>query len=321
MMLIRPYATAVVIAISCLAHATGAEAADAGIPRLLCPEGVGVNIHFVRGREQDLDLIAAAGFKFVRMDFSWGGTERAKGQYTWDEYDELTKNLEKRGLRALYILDYSNALYEDTITSVDPIAGKEITAIASPRKPDSVAAFARWAAAAAKHYQGRGILWEIWNEPNIGFWKPKPDVRDYAALALATCRAIREADPQAIILAPASSGFPWPFFESLFQSGVLEYLDAVSVHPYRNYSQGPETAAADYLRLRALIERYAPPGKKSHADHQRRMGLRDARQGRLVGHASRVHRSPAIGQSLSRHSAVDLVRLEKRRHEPGIQRG
>jgi hypothetical protein len=262
-MSIRPYATAVVLAISCLACATGAEATDASIPRLQCPEGVGVNIHFVRGREQDLDLIAAAGFKFVRMDFSWGGTERAKWQYNWDEYDELTKNLEKRGLRALYILDYSNALYEDTITSVDPIAGKEVTAIASPRKPDSVAAFARWAAAAAKHYQGRGILWEIWNEPNIGFWKPKPDVRDYAALALATCRAIREADPQAMILAPASSGFPWPFFESLFQAGVLEHLDAVSVHPYRNYSQGPETAAADYLRLRALIERYAPPGKRS----------------------------------------------------------
>ncbi len=260
---VRSSVTALVLAISCLGYATGADTTPAGIPRLQCPEGVGVNIHFVRGREQDLDLIAAAGFNFVRMDFSWGGTERAQGQYTWDEYDELTKNLEERGLRALYILDYSNALYEDKITSRDPITGKEVTAIASPRKPDSVAAFARWAAAAAQHYQGRGILWEIWNEPNISFWKPKPEVRDYAALALATCQAMRQADPQAMILAPASSGFPWPFFESLFQSGVLEHLDAVSVHPYRNYSQGPETAAADYLRLRALIERYAPPGKRS----------------------------------------------------------
>ena len=155
-------------------------------------------------------------------------------------------------------------LYEDQITSRDPISGKEVTAIASPRKPDSVAAFARWAAAAAEALSRTGAsLWEIWNEPNISFWKPKPEVRDYAALALATCQAVREADPQATILAPASSGFPWPFFETLFQSGVLEHLDAVSVHPYRNYSQGPETAAADYRRLRALIERYAPPGKKA----------------------------------------------------------
>jgi hypothetical protein len=208
-------------------------------------------------------MIAAAGFRFVRMDFSWSGTERSQGRYTWDEYDELTANLEKRGLRALYILDYSNALYEDKLVSRDPISGKEVTGIAAPRKPDSVAAFARWAAAAAKHYRGRGILWEIWNEPNIGFWRPQPNVADYATLALATCRAIREADPQALILAPASSGFPWAFFESLFQSGVLDHLDAVSVHPYRNYSQGPETAAADYRRLRALIERDAPPHKKA----------------------------------------------------------
>jgi len=256
------------LAFSCLAHsglpcAAGADGPAAGLPRLQCPDGVGINIHFVGGHERDLDLIAAAGFKFIRMDFSWSGTERTKGQYSWDGYDELTANLEKRGLRALYILDYSNALYEDTVTSVDPIDGKEVKAIAAPRKPDSVAAFARWAAAAAEHYRGRGVLWEIWNEPNIGFWKPQPDVQDYATLALATCRAIRQADPQATILAPASSGFPWPFFESLFQAGVLEYLDAVSVHPYRNYSQGPETAAADYLRLRALIERYAPPGKKA----------------------------------------------------------
>ena len=39
----------------------------------------GVNIHFVTGHEKDLDLIAAAGFKFIRMDFGWQGTERVKG--------------------------------------------------------------------------------------------------------------------------------------------------------------------------------------------------------------------------------------------------
>ena len=64
------------------------------------PAGVGVNIHFVKGHEHDLDLIAAAGFKFVRMDFTWAGIERKQGDYDWSGYDELTANLEKRGLRA-----------------------------------------------------------------------------------------------------------------------------------------------------------------------------------------------------------------------------
>lgn len=233
------------------------------IPPLTLPEGVGVNIHFTRGHEKDLDLIAAAGFKFIRMDFGWGGIERKKGEYDWAAYDELTANLEKRKLRPVYILDYSNGLYEDTIVSRNPVNGKEQRDTASPQKPESVAAFARWAAAAAKHYQGRSIIWEIWNEPNIGFWKPKPDVKQYIPLVMATTKAMRAANPAVTIVAPASSGFPWEFFEAMFATpGLLDQLDAISVHPYRSYGKGPETAVEDYLRLRALIERYAPAEKK-----------------------------------------------------------
>jgi len=78
-----------------------------------------------------------------------------------------------------------------------------------------------------------GPIWGIWNEPNIFFWQPKPDVQQYNALALATCRAVRQADPRATIIGPATSGVPAPFLEAFLASGVLPYLDAVSVHPYR----------------------------------------------------------------------------------------
>ena len=220
----------------------------ADFPSLVLPQGVGVNIHFTGGHGRDLDLIADAGFKFIRMDFSWGGTERQKGQYNWAAYEELVRDLEQRGLRAIFILDYSNDLYEPG---------------ASPQHPESVAAFARWAGAAARHFKGRRILWEIWNEPNIDFWKPKPDVHQYIALAKATCQAIRENDPEATIIAPASSEFPWQFLEEMFKAGLLSQLDGISVHPYRHYQRGPETAADDYLRLRSLIERYAPPAKRA----------------------------------------------------------
>lgn len=87
-------------------------------------------------------------------------------------------------------------------------------------------------------------------------------MQQYTALALATCKAVREADPQATIVGPATSGFPWEFLETFFKSGVLEHLDAVSVHPYREYSKSPETAAADYAKLRQLIDRYAPAQKQ-----------------------------------------------------------
>jgi polysaccharide biosynthesis protein PslG len=232
------------------------------IPEPVLPAGVGVNIHFVTGQEKDLDLIAAAGFKFVRMDFHWGAVEPRKGEYDWSGYEVLLTNLDKRGLRAIFILDYSHPLYEESVTSPHPITGQSHKTTSSPQHPDSIAAFARWAAASAKHFQGRHVLWEIWNEPNGNFWSPKPDAPQYTTLALATCKAIRAADPRAAIIGPASAGFPWEFLETFLKSGVLEYLDAVSVHPYRDAHRPPETAAGDYQKLRTLIEHYAPPSKK-----------------------------------------------------------
>ena len=233
----------------------------AQIPSPVMPEGVGVNIHFVNGHERDLDLMAAAGFKFIRMDFGWASTERKKGEYQWSGYDELLGNLDQRKMRALFILDYSNPLYEETVTSKNPINGETHRTTASPQHPESVAAFARWAAEAVRHFKGRHVLWEIWNEPNIQFWSPKPDVQQYTTLALAASKAIREADPDATLFGPATSGFPWDFLEGCFKAGLLEYWDAVSVHPYRDYKQSPETAARDYKKLRDLIARYAPAGK------------------------------------------------------------
>lgn len=236
-------------------------ASAAELPHLVLPQGVGVNIHFTRGHERDLDLIAAAGIKVVRMDFVWASIERKKDEYDWSAYEELTANLEKRGILPYYILDYSNPLYEETVLSRNPVNGKEQRDTASPQRPESVAAFAMWAAAAAKRFQGRKIVWEIWNEPNISFWKPKPDVTQYNALALATCKSIRAVDPQAIIVGPATSEVPTAFLEAFFKSGVLEHLTAVSVHPYRNYSKTPETALEDYQKLREIISRFTPAGK------------------------------------------------------------
>ena len=237
--------------------------AAAPLPAPIVPQGVGVNIHFHRGHETDLDQIAAAGFKVARVDLGWDGIERSKGQYDWSACDELTTNLVRRGLRALYILDYSNPLYEETVVTRDPVSGRVQRDLASPQHPGSVAAFAQWSAAAAKRYRDQHVIWELWNEPNITFWKPKPDVAQYNALALAACRAIRAADPSATIIGPATSEVPLAFLSNHLASGVLEYLDAVSVHPYRSDKKPPETAGEDYRNVRELISKLAPPGKRN----------------------------------------------------------
>jgi hypothetical protein len=208
-------------------------------------DGVGVNIHFTDPRPGEMAMLAAAGFRWVRMDFAWAAMEKERGRYDFAAYERLLAALAPHKIRAVFILDYGNPIYE---------ADRAVTTEAGRR------AFARWAAAAAAHFKGRGILWEIWNEPDISqFWKPQPDVEQYAALALAAARAIREAAPGEAIIGPACSSIDPVFLEGCFRAGLLQWWDAVSVHPYRQ--SAPETAAADYHHLRRLIAQHAPKGK------------------------------------------------------------
>jgi hypothetical protein len=173
----------------------------------------------------------------------------------------LAANLERRGLRAIFILDYSHSQYEPDVDAHNGVTQQAERRPGSPQHPESIAAFGKWAAASAKHFRNKHIIWEIFNEPNGFFWKPKPDAAQYTALALATAKAIRAAEKKATIIGPATAGMPLDFIETFLRSGILEYIDGVSVHPYREGP--PETAGGEYKKVRSLIERYTPPGKKT----------------------------------------------------------
>lgn len=209
------------------------------------PAGLGVNIHFTDPRPGEMKMLASAGFTWVRMDFNWGAIERKKGQYDFSAYDRLMAALDEYHIRPVFILDYSNRNYDDN---------------QSPHTDEGRAAFAKWAAASATHFKGRGVVWEMYNEPNIGFWHPKPNVDDYAKLALAVGKALRAATPDEPYIGPACSTMDFKFLEACFKAGCLEYWWAVSCHPYRQ--KDPETVAADYAKLREMIKQYAPPGQQ-----------------------------------------------------------
>ncbi|MDR2706193.1 MAG: glycoside hydrolase family 5 protein [Planctomycetaceae bacterium] len=215
------------------------------LPLMVVPDGLGYNIHFTDAKAGEMEMLADSGATIIRMDLSWGGTERQKGMYDFSAFERLTDSLEKFKIRPLYILDYSNKFYDDGL---------------SPHSEEGRTAFARWSAAAVLHFKDRGIIWEMYNEPNIGFWKPKPEPEKYILLALEVGRAIRAAAPNEIYIGPATSGIDLPFLEQCFKAGLLEYWDAVSVHPYRQTN--PETVLAEYAKLRYLIDQYAPHGKK-----------------------------------------------------------
>jgi hypothetical protein len=208
----------------------------------IIPEGFGVNIDFTDPRPGEMTMLSEAGFRWVRMDLKWDATERERGRYDFSAYDRLMTALEPHNIRALFILDYGNPLYDNG---------------APPRTEATRQAFARWAVAAAKHFAGRGAIWEVYNEPNHPtFWPPKPRAQEYVELALAVGRAFRVSVPDEKLIGPATSEIDFSFLESCFKAGLLEYWSAVSVHPYRR--DDPEAAAQDYCRLRELIKTYAP---------------------------------------------------------------
>jgi len=91
-------------------------------------------------------------------------------------------------------------------------------------------------------YSSQGISdWEIWNEPNnAGFWGPQADCDSYTALLKVTYTAIKQADPNAIVLtgglAPESTDgsnvSPIDFLTCIYKDGGKDYFDGVADHPY-----------------------------------------------------------------------------------------
>ena len=167
-------------------------------PNPTVPESVGINIHFTDPQPGEMKMLAASGVRWIRMDFDWSRTETARAQYDFATYDRLMARLEPYKIRPVFILCYSNELYDGGL---------------SPYTEEGVQAFARWAAASVTHFKGRGIVWEMYNEPNYFFWRPKPNVGAYIKLALTVGEAIYEAAPDEDYIGPAGSGVDLPFLD------------------------------------------------------------------------------------------------------------
>ena len=217
-------------------------------------DGLGVSVHF-RGAvdeqssilqpapiafiEQQLDQITNMGLKIVRIDNHWQWLNKDEGTYDFALQHRTFDACQKRGLRLLTILTFFDPRYEKG-RSVSTPKGRE--------------AYARFCAHMAREFKGKGVIWEMWNEPNVGvFWNPKPSATEYAAAIKMAVIAMREANPDCTIIAPNTSGVDIKYIETCFKHGLLDYIDGVNVHPY---GEVPEINFQRYLHLQSLIKRY-----------------------------------------------------------------
>ncbi len=197
---------------------------------------LGVNIHLLRD-DHSLDLARAAGFGFVRMDMMWANVERG-GRYRFAAYDALLRSLDARGMGVLWILDYGHPEHGGSV----------------PRTPQDIAAFGRFAEAAAEHFKGRDVRYEVWNEPNNPqFWAPSPNPSEYAALLREAIAAIRRADPSAKVSSGGVSRIDQTFLSQAVSPSLAAGLTAIGIHPYRKAA--PETVAPELAALRDWVTR------------------------------------------------------------------
>ena len=159
-----------------------------------------------------LKAMQRAGIKWGRQDFTWRRIEREPGVYEWEPYDRLVEACRKHGILLFGDLAYAPKFHD-------------------PRTPAGAEAYAAFARAAAERYRGRVDHWQIWNEPNGGFWQGSPE--QYARLLAAAGKAIHQANPQAKVL-----GLNMAFCDVLWAEKILklvpyDYFDIACFHPYR----------------------------------------------------------------------------------------
>ncbi len=227
-------------------------------PEMIVPMNLGMQTKPKCSTTEDIKEIGELGAKFIRRGFYWSGVEKEKGKYDFTEYDRILKDCDDNGIRVLACLFGDNKLYDCKL----------------PKKQGGIQTdegrkgYANFAAALAGHFKGRGIIYEIWNEPNVRtFWRKdgnhnSPEfAEEYTALVKETVKTMRAADPDCLVVAGSVSCFWDPSFnwtDSCFSKGMYKTgISGWSVHPYGLKS--PEEYTAGYARMRSIMEKYGAP--------------------------------------------------------------
>lgn len=220
-------------------------------------------------RSEQIRLIAAAGFGWLRQEFPWQDIEIAgKGDFSdcrneaatggcisaWDKYDQIVDESEAHGLQILARLSSPPAWSRADGEARGPFA-----------PPDDLTDYTDYVAAVAERYRGRVTTFQIWNEPNIyPEWGYQPaDPEAYTALLCAAYARLKTIDPHIVVLAaplaptlplglanpaqPLATDFnDLVYLERMYAAGAGECFDVMSVQGY-----GLNSAATDE-RLRPM---------------------------------------------------------------------
>lgn len=206
--------------------------------------------------------LANAGIRWVRVEMSWAEVEPAPGMYRWATWDARLTRLRRLDITPVLVLNTSPAWARAAVDRNLPTA--------PPARPED---FARFAAAVAQRYSTLVRYYQIWDEPNIApHWgNREADPLGYLRLLQAAASALRENDPDAVILSAALAPTLDPgrvnyndlnYLEALYRLGAQVWFDVLAWQGY-GFDRPPEDPpAADRLNFRrwelarAIMQRY-----------------------------------------------------------------
>lgn len=227
--------------------------------------------------DRDLNLIRDAGFTWVKQNLSWIDVEGGyRGGFDWRYSDRIVRQVQMRGLHLLFRL---NGV---------PLPGW-VEPPADPSLPVRPEEFARFCGALARRYRGQVRAYQVWNEPNLAreWGGQPPSPAGYVQLLRACYVAIKQADPNALVisagLAPTGTGLPeaipdTAYLEAIYQAGAAPYFDLLGVNAPGFYAPpefSPDEVASDanyggqrffcfrhVEDMRALMVRYGDADKQ-----------------------------------------------------------
>jgi hypothetical protein len=77
-------------------------------------------------------MLSHTGWNYIRTDLLWESIETKKGIYDFSAYDVLVADLVKRNIKALFILDYGNILYDGGLSLVSSLNLSDPITLAPP---------------------------------------------------------------------------------------------------------------------------------------------------------------------------------------------
>jgi len=208
--------------------------------------------------DKDIERMGAGRVGTARVTLPWSQIDPTAlpRDYLWQDFDEIVAEAARQDV-AILPMAFSVPPWVSAMEGCRKPPGGPCE-VRPPQTQAGLEAWRSFLAAAVDRYGPGGVFWtlnptlperpirawQIWNEQNSpGFYQPRPDVSDYAALLSAASAGIRAEDPEAEVVLGGLYRFPLggdgggirgtDFLERLYaQPGIEAAFDGVAVHPY-----------------------------------------------------------------------------------------